>query len=384
MVGYIGESKKPILTYQLITKLFEKSEVRGTDAAGFWGTAVNGVIYHKEPVKASHFVKNDMWKQLFDYNPNLLLVHARGASSGSGNPVDNKNNHPFTNSNKSIALIHNGKIDECEYHTLKQKYNLTSLCDSEILLRMFEAGELYSQEELKKDFGDIEHPERFAGLRDIYSLINEGHMAVAIGERCDNGDRLLWLFRNCHRPLWIIDMRDQLGQVFFISDPLIWEAAIRECSGVRNISRSQKIIELPEDEIWHFKITATDTSPKNVQKFAVYKEKEMTPWKFDGNKIPHIYKPANFEVITILDEYDKIKNIVNYVEKFTENYSEEYPLRELRFVCQQIINMATDIQGSLTRLSYDQSITLQEFNQALLDLDQQYQELKNIKIVIEK
>ena len=58
--GFIGESKKPVLTYQIITNLLEKSEIRGIDATGFWGTenGVDGsVIYHKEPIRSSDFVK---------------------------------------------------------------------------------------------------------------------------------------------------------------------------------------------------------------------------------------------------------------------------------------------------------------------------------------
>jgi hypothetical protein len=383
--GYIGESKKPVLTYQLITKLLEKSEIRGVDAAGFWGTesGVNGnVLYHKEPGKSSLFVKKDIWKEVFKHNPNLLLVHARGASKGSGDPQDNQNNHPFTNLDKSLALVHNGKVDECEYHNLKQKYNLLTQCDSEILLRIFEAGQH------NNEFGDADSPARLAGIRDIFSLINEGHMAVAAGERASNGDRLLWLFRNEHRPLWIVDMRDALGQIFFVSEPSIWEDAVYECSGVKNIARSQKLIELPTEEVWFFKITTTETCAKKVQRYEVCKELETIPWQFDGNKIIPQKTEASFEVITKLDENDRlVKPILPSILPSLGPIWGELPPNwsvDLHNVCSELISHVNDIHQTADALCQEQSMTRQEFTQLLIDLDQQCHELKGINTILER
>lgn len=390
IAGYIGESKKPVLTYQLITKLFEKSESRGIDAAGFWGTenGDNGnVLYHKEPGRSSQFVKKDMWRQVAKHNPNLLLVHARGASKGVGEPYDNRNNHPFTSWNKSIGLIHNGRVDECEYQALKQKYDPQSQCDSEILLRIFESGEMYSEEELEI-FGDAEYAERLAGIRDIYSLINEGHMAVAIGERLPTGDRLLWLFRNQHRPIWVVDMRDSLGQVFFVSEPTIWEDAIRECSGVKSIARSQKLIELPVEEVWHFKITTQETCPEMVHRFEVCKEEEFTPWKFDGKKVVRNQIPPTYEVITSLDEKDKVlhKDKTKPRQEVVRSGVswEEFPLQDMKTICEEIISRTEDIQLQAEQLAEEQSISRHDFDQLLLDLDQQSQALEDIKTTLEK
>lgn len=392
IAGYIGESKKPILTYQLITKLLEKSESRGIDAAGFWGTESGdsgNVLYHKEPGKASSFVKKDMWKQVAKHNPNLLLVHARGASKGVGEPHINQNNHPFTSSDKSVGLIHNGRVDEYEYQALKQKYDPQSQCDSEILLRIFESGETYSSEELEI-FGDAEYPQRLAGIRDIYSLINEGHMAVAVGERLPGGDRLLWLFRNRHRPIWVVDMRDALGQVFFVSEPMIWEDAVRECSGVKNIARSQKLIELPVEEVWHFKITASEVCPEVVQRFEVHKEEELTPWKFDGKKIAQSQKQPTYEIITSLDEKDKVLNKAKSILRpeikpfVGPGTWDEFPLQDLKTICAEIIDRVQDIQTQAEQLSEEQSISRNQFDQLLLDLDQQSQAIQDIKTTLEK
>jgi len=389
IAGYIGESKKPVLTYQLITKLFEKSECRGVDAAGYWGTesGVNGnVLYHKEPGKSSHFIKKDVWKLVSKHNPNLLLIHARGASKGVGEPSANQNNHPFTSQEKSIGLIHNGRVDDCEYHSLKQKYGLQTQCDSEILLRIFESGESYSAKELKKDFGDAELPQRLAGIRDIFSLINEGHMAVAVGERRENGSRMLWLFRNRHRPLWIVDMREPLGQVFFVSEPTIWEDAVHECSGIKSLARTQKLIELPTEEIWEFKITLEETTPKNVQRFEVCKE-GSTPWQFDGKKHDPIQRNASFEVITSLDEKDRILQVQKPpkerpLPKIVE--WEEFPLSEVEKKCDEMIDLINNIRTYTEQLVQEQSIQRHDFDQLLQDLEQQRQDLEGLSGIISR
>ncbi len=230
--GFIGESKNLKISHRLITALFRECEIRGDDAAGFWGSEVgNGdIVYHKEPVKSSEFVQKRIWKDLANLNLNMLLVHARGASVGVGTPSDNKNNHPFVNTSRSIGLVHNGRIPDVEYDVLVKKYEVNSKCDSEILLRIFEAGETYPEIE-KTHIGPGEVDEQIAnrllGLRDIWSYIDKGHMAVAIGERANEHDRNLFLFRNKWRSLWIIDCRKDLGQVFFCSTPEIWNAAFR-------------------------------------------------------------------------------------------------------------------------------------------------------------
>lgn len=388
--GYIGESKKPILTYQIITKLFEKSEIRGDDAAGYWGTkpGVNGnVLYHKEPVKSSEFVKKDMWNAVLQHNPNLLLVHARGASKGFGEPANNQNNHPFTNSNKSVGLIHNGRIDDSEYYPLKQKYKTTSQCDSEILLRIFESGELYPKNELFETFGAIERPEGLAGIRDIFSLINEGHMAVAIGERADNGDRFLWLFRNDFRPIWIVDMRDQLGQVFFVSEPQIWDDAMRDCSGAKGITRSQKLIELPAEEVWFLKISETIPVPIGVQRYEVVKG-ESHPWKFDGHTVLSSEKGATFEIITRLDDKDKIKNekekqpcgVVDHPKQTSycrDSCDDE--IKQLKNLCSELEIIVEDISAEAIWQADNNSLGENAFANLLIDLDQQKQALEEIK-----
>lgn len=370
------------MTYQLITKLFEKSESRGEDAAGYWGveSGLNGkVLYHKEPGKSSLFVKKDMWEQIVQHNPSLLIVHARGASKGVGGPSVNNNNHPFTSLDKSIGLVHNGRVDDNEYRALKEKYDVTSQCDSEILLRVFEGGECYSPKELKDSLGEIDMPHRMAGCRDIFSFINHGHMAVAVGERGLDGERMLWLFRNQHRPLWIVDMRDSLGQVFFVSEPSIWDNAVNECSGAKNLCKTQKLIELPTEEIWFFKTTSTSPCPEKVERFEVCREGRSF-WKFDGKKVSIFKKNRSFEVITKLDEND---NVVSTNHKQKSEIVElvewdEFPVDDLNQKCKELVDLIVDIRSNAEYSAKNQSITRQDFEQLLVKLDEQIFDLEHI------
>lgn len=240
--------------------MFANSEIRGTDAAGFWAVQNNDkILHHKNPCKSSDLVLRNVWK-IEDCN--LMLTHARGASKGVGEPRCNRNNHPFTNSTKNVGLIHNGRIEDHEYETLKKKYDVHSDCDSEILLRIVEGANT-----------------KLDGICDVFSLINEGHMAVAIGSLDEN--RNLWLFRNKHRPLWVVDLRDYLGQVFFVSEPRIWDESIK-CKTLHHLGFCQKLIELPTEEVWHMKL---DDVVK-IEKYSAIKDfSKATVWQDDGKRV---------------------------------------------------------------------------------------------------
>jgi glucosamine 6-phosphate synthetase-like amidotransferase/phosphosugar isomerase protein len=310
-------------------------------------------LYHKEPGRASFFVNKEPWKEVKKYNPNLILVHARGASKGMGEPNVNKNNHPFTSLNKSIALVHNGKVDDLEYRFLKQKYDVLSHCDSEILLRIFEAGECHSLDQIK-DLSNEEFPHRLAGIRDIFSQINQGHMAVAVAERVENGDRILWLFRNQHRPLWLVDMRDLLGQIFFVSEPNIWEKAASECSEAKNIFKSEKLIEIPESEIWQFKLSSEIVSLKRYQ----IVKKSLKCVQFDAQKIEVEKKPCTFNVITKLDANDKFLH---------HNLNGNLPIDRVHEQCNEIINQVNNIRKFIIQNRFLNEVDLQQLISALED-----------------
>src|SRR3990172_7178030 len=278
IAGLIGESTQPKVSYLLTTRLLALLERRGEDATGLWGTQrgeLNGkkgpsIIYHKEPTKSSEFVRySNVWKKIRKFNPNLLLLHARSATPGVGMPSFNKNNHPFVSRDMSLSIIHNGKVPE--YHSLKDKFKTFSNCDSEILLRI-----LVSEQEPIDGFDgvvDTDHKKkRLSGIRKIWSLADAAHMAVGVGEFFPDGTRHLWLWRNIHRPLWLADMRDTLGQVFFFSEPTIWYDAMKESQEIKNfLSKRQRLIEIPTEQVWHFEIDPKRpvVAGGQYQKFAI-------------------------------------------------------------------------------------------------------------------
>lgn len=225
-------------------------------------------------------------------------------------------------------------------------------------MRIFESGKSNSE------FSD-----QLSGIRDIFSLIHDGHMAVAIGERALDGNRFLWLFRNFHRPLWMADLRELLGQVFFFSVPDIWDEAVQECFGFKNITKSQKLIELPDDEIWCLKISDNNLS---VQRFEVRKEEELIPWVFDGNKISFPQQASSFQIITPSDV------IIQKTRLFDNVVLDEFPLKDLHVICNEIIEKINDVRQGIEQSVQDQSMSTHEFNQFLLDLDQQNQEMQRI------
>jgi hypothetical protein len=297
IAGFVGKSKRPEVTYDIITQVFSGTEARGTDAAGFWGTDVyDNILYHKEPIRSSELVKSPVWRAVANYELDLLLVHARQASAGVGEPYMNKNNHPFVSTDRTLGLIHNGRIPE--FDTLRRRFQVLSECDSEILLRIIEAGE---------DEGRAGFPSsRFVGIKNLFSLINHGHMAVALGEWMEGGARQLWLFRNRHRSLWVIDLRQTLGQVFFCSTPDIWHEAVSSC---RAMSR-QKLIEVPAEEVWHFEISREKTCPDKVDRYQVCREAKHSDWNCNGPLRKITERPPPCKVVTELNDQEEL--VVNY------------------------------------------------------------------------
>lgn len=191
----------------MLTKLFINLAERGKDASGFWGINQNNIIYHKLPIPSTIMTKSLMWKKVKDFNPYLLLLHTRQASVGD--PQINKNNHPFVNYNKTLALVHNGIVYE---QRLEKTF---SECDSELLLRIIENSSNVLE-----------------GIKKVFSL--DVHMAVALAKK-----KKLYLFRNKYRTLWIADLLDKLGQFFFFSTPSLWEY-------------DGKVTKIPAEEIWVF------------------------------------------------------------------------------------------------------------------------------------
>lgn len=280
IIGFIGKSKNPRVSFDLMNALMVKTEIRGDHATGFWAseTGDGSIFFDKEAVKSSLYIDRSIWKDDFAKTDcDLMLGHCRQSSAGVGHERVNKNNHPHASFDRNIALVHNGRIND--YTSLKSRYETASDCDSEILLRMFESADqqLDKEEALKKEFPALSAQValRLTGLREIFARVNYGHMAVAIGERDPNGSRYLWLFRNDDRPLHVIDMRTTLGQIFFCSEADIWEGSVSATPSVKDyIPSDQRIIIFPSLYIWCLIYNPNnEVKPWLVKKFKISKQR---------------------------------------------------------------------------------------------------------------
>ena len=377
----LGESLNQDVSYELITKAFEKAEIRGTDAAGFWGAnPADAVIYHKEPIRASELVKTDTWRKVYNFGPDLLLAHARQATIGVGEPAVNKNNHPFTNSSRTLSLIHNGRVPE--FDILKRKFSVLSDCDSEVILRIMEASNLcYTDQDITALFPNfpLSVGYRLAGIMDIFSIINYGHMAVAIGEMTPDGMRHLWLFRNRHRSLWLVDLRSSLGQIFFCSTPEIWQEAIQDSN--RQLLGRQKLIEIPPEEVWYFQINPQNRHVKDVRRFQVEKDNEQQPW-FD-NGVPYPIQQKVFDglkLCTKLNDDDERKENEKKKQKDLPQLSSPDIYRQ----CQEISNLAGNISTKAYNLIRESSLSGQEHQDLLENLSQTKCELDGTLRLLDK
>lgn len=378
LAGLLGVSLNKKVSYELMTKAFEKAEVRGTDASGFWGTnQQEAVIYHKEPTKSSELVKMDAWRKVCNFSPDLLLAHARQATQGVGEPAINKNNHPFTNSSRTLSLIHNGRIPEFE--TLKRKFRVSSDCDSEILLRILEASNLsHTDQDIANLFPSfpLSVGYRLAGIMDIFSIINYGHMAVAIGEMTPDGTRHLWLFRNRHRSLWLVDLRSSLGQIFFCSTPEIWQEALQDSN--RQLLGRQKLIEIPPEEVWYFQINSQEIHVKEVRRFEVEKEAEQHQWVDNGTPYPIQQQlVARLKLHTKLNENEELNG--QRKQKEPQLSSPEIYQR-----CQEISNLCGNISTKAYNLIRESSLSEQEYQELLENLNQTKCELNGTLHLLDK
>lgn len=349
-----------------MTLLFDYLELRGTDAAGAWGVesaGKNRIVYHKEPIRSSSFVQRDIWKQTDALKPDLLLLHARAASSGDAR--FNANNHPFVSSDRKIAMIHNGRINEAD--SLSQKYQTISDTDSEVLLRMYENG-------LRREFVPIDDvpddiSQRITGIQDIWSNVCEGAMAVAIGERGDDLTRYLFLFHNVQRPLWTIDLRERFGQIVFFSSPDIWyQSTARASSSLDHaLVGHEKLIEIPTNQIWAYKIDAENRVPgdEQIYKFEVELEAATTEW-VPGDRVPVAEDKPDVPVITGLDDQDAIKPL----QKPTSYCSKGI------FVCKELLDTITALHWHLCSELDNKTIDEHEYREIVEQLGEIHREIK--------
>jgi len=265
LLGFIGQSTDPVISEKLTTALFIRTESRGIDASGFYCISDfknKNIYYHKQPVKSSIFINSDEYKSIWQNNLTAGLFHCRAASLGVGIPIINENNHPFVSNDLKKAVIHNGLISRIDYDVLRNFYECETACDSEIVLRILE-----------------QESNSFENLKIFFDNTATSAYAIAFME-CTENDRTLYLFRNQERPLHILDLSQELGQIFFFSTVEILFSSLADINlNFDNL----RIHEIQPHNL--FAINYKDTNRINLKQFIVKSDNDETKIPMSARKI---------------------------------------------------------------------------------------------------
>ena len=131
IVGYVGDKE----AYPILIKGLYRLEYRGYDSAGVALLHNEKVNIYKCQGKVSELEEYCQNKEI---SGNIGIAHTRWATHGEPSDI---NAHPHFSSDRKIALIHNGIIEN--HQSLKQElinrgYKFTSETDTEVLIHLIE------------------------------------------------------------------------------------------------------------------------------------------------------------------------------------------------------------------------------------------------------
>ena len=138
IVGYLGHKKATEVLVNGLSKL----EYRGYDSSGVAINTNNNLEIRKFKGRLS-VLSDDLEKN--PINGGLGIGHTRWATHGEPSDV---NSHPHFNKDKSIAVVHNGIIEnylELKEELKKEGYEFLSQTDTEVvayLVDKYHAGKL--------------------------------------------------------------------------------------------------------------------------------------------------------------------------------------------------------------------------------------------------
>ena len=239
IVGYVGKHN----AQQVIIQGLEKLEYRGYDSSGIAVIGKNGMQSAKFKGRLS--VLSDYLKDR-PFEGGLGIGHTRWATHGV--PSD-ENAHPHFNEKKTIAVIHNGIIEnyiELKNMLLEKGYHFRSQTDTEVVAHLFD---LYYEGDLLKAAFKVE-----SVIRGTYALL-----AIHV----DSPNEFVAL--RCEAPL-VIGYGQ--GENFVASDiPAVLEY-------------TRKVAFLENGEIAH--VTADNVTVYNTKHEIVEKKPFIVEWTLDA------------------------------------------------------------------------------------------------------
>ena len=132
IVGYIGKSQAAPILLDGLSKL----EYRGYDSAGLAVSDGSGIVVTKS--KGRLKVLSELTNGGKTLQGNLGIGHTRWATHGA--PSDT-NSHPHFNTNESIAIVHNGIIEnylKIKKRLLEKGYQFQSETDTEVVVQLLD------------------------------------------------------------------------------------------------------------------------------------------------------------------------------------------------------------------------------------------------------
>jgi glucosamine--fructose-6-phosphate aminotransferase (isomerizing) len=241
IVGYIGKKQAiPILIHGL-----SRLEYRGYDSAGL-ALYLKGSIHTFKAAGKLEKLKSMLSEHAQDKQESSLGIgHTRWATHGIPNEI---NAHPHTSMDQSIALVHNGIIEnykELKTELLNKGYNFTSDTDTETLVHLID--------DKKKETGSL-----FVAIQKAMKEV-EGDFAVAVID-VNEPDKLVVTKRNT--PL-VIGLGEE--ENFVASDvPAMLES-------------TRKVIYLDNDEVAEIKADHVQIS--NLDGLKLFKPVSYIPWE---------------------------------------------------------------------------------------------------------
>jgi len=349
LLGFIGSSNDPVKTKELTTALFDITQERGVDAAGYYCVSEfgqNKIYYHKQPGPSSKLIYEKNYLDIWNNNLNLGIFHCRAASVGVGLPSDNINNHPFISTDLKKAVIHNGIISRDEYNYLKNIYQTESSCDSEIILRVLE----------QHDSPIVDN------LSFLLSHTINSQFAIAYSQ-IEKNNRSLFLFRNKHRPLFMANLIDQIGQIFFFSTLDIFFEALEKIKTKKIFINCDNLLEIKPYEIHEiiynksneiemniFESVFTDENCNMKDKFYNISSANDITFNIEKNSVQKSKQDVVFESVALLAKNQKEleNNILNLLQKKEQdNASYEKTINEIKELNDKINYLNNNIKGKI-------------------------------------
>jgi glutamine---fructose-6-phosphate transaminase (isomerizing) len=143
IVGYCGEKNGA----KVVVDGLKRLEYRGYDSWGITAKAEKGLIYHKQVGKIGGF---ELSRDLPKFEGKICIGHTRWATHGG---VTEANSHPHFSCDKSIAVVHNGIVEnyqELRSDLEKKGHKFRSQTDTEVIAHLIE-----EQSKTEKDFVEV-------------------------------------------------------------------------------------------------------------------------------------------------------------------------------------------------------------------------------------